>query len=48
VALRELAVDLHQLQRDDREAFALEPRDHLACELAVEGIRLYEDERAIH
>ena len=44
VLLGELAVDLHQLQRRDAQALALEARDDLAGQAALERVRLHEDQ----
>src|ERR687898_118612 len=48
VPLGELPLDRHVLHRDDREALALEARDDLAGETALERVGLDEDERAVH
>ena len=44
VLLGEVAVDLHQLQRGDPQALALEAGDHLAGQAALEGVGLHEDQ----
>ena len=41
-------VGLHRLQRRDPQALALEAGDHLAGQGALEGVRLYEDQRPAH
>ena len=46
VAAGEVGVERAQLERDDREALALEPADDLADEPALDGIGLAEDEGA--
>ena len=46
VAAGEVGVDGAQLERDDREALALEAADDLADEAALDGVGLAEDEGA--
>src|ERR1700683_5206472 len=48
VALSELAGDRHVPQGHDREALALEASNDLAAQRSGEGVRLYEDQRAVH
>jgi hypothetical protein len=48
VALGELPVELHELQGGQLQALALESSDYLAGQAAVEGVRLYEDQSAVH
>ena len=47
VTTGEVGVDRAQLQRDDREALALEAADDLADELALDGVGLAENEGAV-
>jgi hypothetical protein len=46
VALREVTVDAHQLERDEVQAAALEASDHLADEVTLDAVRLDQDEGA--
>jgi hypothetical protein len=38
----------HASQSDDLKALALKPGEDLASQRSGEGVRLYEDQRAVH
>ena len=46
MALGEVAVDAHQLERDEVQAATLEAPDHLADEAALDAVGLDQDEGA--
>jgi hypothetical protein len=48
VPLAEIAADTEQLPGDDLEATPLDPRENFARERPAGGIRLDQDERALH